>query len=92
MYNLGDEDDDDDGGVVGKGKVEENDKTKEKMKIIRTKMENLTINRAKVAATVPHKQHKVRVLTNIYQHPNMPSQPHSIKTFAHEQKIVKLSR
>ena len=51
MYNLCDEEEEEDGGATSKDKVDENDKTKEKMKIIRTKMENLTLNK-KVPAKV----------------------------------------
>ncbi len=62
MYNLCDDEEDEDGVTMGKEKVEENDKTKEKMKIIRSKMENLTIGK-KVAT---HKVRNPPLFTNIF--------------------------
>lgn len=43
MYNMYDEEEDDE--TPTKEKVEENDKTREKMKLLKTKMENLTLTK-----------------------------------------------
>jgi hypothetical protein len=43
MYNLYDEEEDEDGPT--REKVEENDKTREKMKLLKSKMENLTLQK-----------------------------------------------
>lgn len=42
---MGEEDDDEEEGGAAKDKVEENDKMREKMKQLRSKMENMTVTK-----------------------------------------------
>lgn len=51
MYNMYDEEEDDE--TPTKEKVEENDKTREKMKLLKTKMENLTLTKKPKKKFVP---------------------------------------